>query len=322
MEKLLVLAATQFGLFTRLDAHERRVSDHMLQARVRNGSLEQIATNVYRVAGSPNSWHQDVLAACWAGGPRCVASHRTACVLHRFDGFRAGIIEVTVPRPQRFRRTGVVVHQSTDLVPADCMSIGPIPVTTPERTLIDSGIVAGYDRLEEAWDGAERDRLIVTDELERRHTQIRRRGRNGAGPSGVCIDQRLDVNPHSVLERRFLRLLDDAGLPTPVCQYPIKLMSGRTAYLDCALVDLTLGFELDGNHHATPKRRASDNLRSSDLADLGWDIRRFTYDQVMRHGDVVVRKVRAAIATRSKLRRSATETVAEWRNFGGGGLRW
>ncbi len=303
MEELLALAATQFGLFTRTDAHDAGLNDAMLQRRVRSGMFEQVSRRVYRVAGSVESWHQRLLSAVWSAGLKAVASHRSAGALHRYDGFRPGIVEITVPRKTRFTRSGVIVHQSTDLVDDDCTVIDKIPVTNAQRTLIDTGIVAGFNRLEEGFDGAERDGLIVIGDVERRHTQLRRRGRNGVGPSAVCLETRLAVNPHSPLERRFVRLLQDAGLPTPVCQHPVRLLTGRIVRIDCAYVDLTLGYELDGHGtHATRAQRAADHVRAGDLGDVGWEIRRFTYEQVMKQGDVVVRKVRATLAARSKLR--------------------
>jgi hypothetical protein len=297
MQDLLAVAATQYGCFNRAQAHERGVTDRMLQRRVRSGELECVARSVYRVGGTPRSWPQDVMAACLGGGSLCVASHRTAAALHAFDGHRAGIVEVTVPRPVRYRRPGVIVHQSTDLAPCDVTTVGPIPATTVERTLIDLGAVAGWEHVEHAFDGAERDttadRLVVAG----RHRDIRRQGRNGVGPMAVVLDGRWGPIPHSVLERRFLRLLEQAHVPLPVCQHPVVLPSGRRAFIDAAYVDLFLGFELDGHGtHATRGQRADDNRRANALRDLGWDLRRFTYEQVVHDGRSVVRAVESARA--------------------------
>jgi very-short-patch-repair endonuclease len=300
MQQLLVLAATQYGLFTRGQAHARGVTDRMLQRRVRNGHLERLDAAVYRVAGAPATWHQAVLAACLGGGPRCVASHRTAAVLHGFDGFSPARVEVTVPRAVRYRRTGVVVHQSLDLVSGDCRHIGPIPVTTVERSLIDLGAVIDYQRVEEAFDGAERDGAAEQMIVRARHREVRRQGRNGVGPMAVVLDGRPQGTPHSVLERAFLRLLEKADLPAPRCQHPVRLATGRIVRIDTAYVEMLLGFELDGHgSHATRAERAADNKRANALRDMGWDIRRFTYEEVMREGGHVVRTVRAALAARA-----------------------
>jgi len=301
MEALLDLASRQYSVFTRAQAHALGFSDRMLQRRVGAGMFEQVATHVYRVRGTPDSWHHRLMAACLAGGPECVASHRAAAALHGFDGFRPEILEVTVPRHVRYRATrGIIVHQSKDLAAQDVTEIQGIPATTVARTLIDIGAVTYLDRVEEAFDGAERDQLASRALVVQRHREIRRQGRNGVGPMAVILERRPAVVPHSPLERRFLRLLERSGLPLPVCQHPVRLRSGRVVYLDCAYVDLTLGYELDGHgSHATRAQRAADNRRASALADLGWDIRRFTYEQVMRDATNVVREVRATLAERS-----------------------
>jgi very-short-patch-repair endonuclease len=86
-------------------------------------------------------------------------------------------------------------------------------------------------------------------------------------------------------------------LPQPVCQYEVELPSGRRAYLDAAYPACTLAFELDGHGgHATRSQRAADNRRAAELHELGWHLRRFTYEQVMNEGPLVVRTVRAALA--------------------------
>jgi predicted transcriptional regulator of viral defense system len=169
----------------------------MLQTRVANGELERLGPGLYRIAGSPSSWHQRVLTACLGGGDQCVASHRTAAALHRFDGFSPRTIEVTVPRSVRYRTALAVVHQSLDLEPRDCCHVGPIPVTTPSRTLIDLGAVKGWQRVEEAFDGAERDRTTARIAVTDRHREIRKRGRRGVGPMAVVHTVRSALNARS-----------------------------------------------------------------------------------------------------------------------------
>ena len=300
MDQLLAIAATQFGLFTRCQAHRCGVTDRILQYRVRHGVFEQLARHVYRCCGSESSWHQRLLAACFVGGEKCVASHRSAAELHGLDAVKRGVVEVTVPRGTRVRRIDAIVHESLDLAAVDYTHVGPIPVTTPARTLIDLGAVTRWERVEEAFDGAERDDLAERFAVVKRHAQVRRQGRRGVGPMGVVLRNRLRVPPKYVIERRFVRLLENAGLPLPELQYEVALPNGRKAYLDAAYPALTLGWELDGHGaHATRVQRSADNARASHLADVGWDLRRFTYEQVMHDGGAVVRTVRAALHVRS-----------------------
>ena len=50
----------------------------------------------------------------------------------------------------------------------------------------------------------------------------------------VVLRNRLCVPPKYVIERRFVRLLENAGLPLPELQYEVALPNGRKAYLDAA----------------------------------------------------------------------------------------
>ncbi len=300
MDDLLALAATQLGLFTRVQAHKCKVTDRVLQHRVREGVFEQLPRGVYRVLGSDQSWHQRILAACLCGGDEAVASHATAAVLHGFDSVRTELVEVSVPRGVRLRCDWATVHESMDLVAKDRTTVGLIPVTTPERTLIDLGAVHRWRRVEEAFDGAERDGLTTTDIVQVRHAQLRKRGRNGVGPMGVVLSTRTGVPPKEVIERLFLRRLEAAHLPKPQCQYEVVLPDGRRRFIDAALVDIKLGFELDGNAtHSTRRQRAADNVRTDELADLGWRISRFTWEEIRHKGALVVHRVRSAIQARS-----------------------
>ncbi len=296
METLFAIAAEQHGLFTRAQAHRCGVSDRVLRYRVHSGMLERLPRGVFRVNGSVRSWQQRVLQAVWSGGPSCVASHRTAAQLHRLDVVRTDLIEVTVPRAIRYKSRDVIVHQSLDLVAGDCTIVDGIPLTTPARTLIDLGAVTHWHRVEEAFDGAERDFLTTTDAVARRHNHVRRQGRNGVGPMAVVLDKRVAVPPKSVLERQFVRLCEDASLPLPICQYEVCLPSGRSAYIDAVHEAQRLAWELDSHqHHSTRRQRAADNARAAELADLGWSLRRFTYEQVMYNGPAVVGAVRRAL---------------------------
>jgi hypothetical protein len=300
MEQLLAIAAVQFGLFTRKQAYRCKVSDRQLQYRVGIGVFDQLARHVYRVRGSEPTWHQQLLAACFAGGERCLASHRSAAELHGFDAVQRGIVEVTVPRGTRRQIPGAVVHESLDLAPDDYVHVGPIPVTSPARTLIDLGAVSRWERVEEAFDGAERDELTERFRVVKRHAQVRRQGRNGVGPMAIVLRGRLDVPPKYVIERRFVRLLENAGLPMPELQYEVELPNRRKVYIDAAHPAPMLAWELDGHGaHATRKQRAADNKRASALSDLGWAVRRFTYEEVMEEGSAVVLTVRAALRARS-----------------------
>jgi hypothetical protein len=305
--RLAQLARAQYGLFTRSQAGAGDVSNRMLQVRVHRGTLEPLSRDVFRVAGAPDSWYQRLLAAAWRGGPDCCVSHRAAAALHEYDGFRSEIVEVIHHQRRDYRSSsGVIVHTTSVLDARDRTTWGVIPVTTPVRTLIDLGAVVRPDRLEEALDGAERDGKVQRHELVTRHAQIRQRGRNGVGPLAVLLDGRRarEATPHSVLERRMLRLLSAAGLPEPACQVRVPRADGRIAYLDLAYIPIRLGIELDGHaSHATRQQRQADHDRQNQVVVVDdWTILRFTFEDVTARPEHVAALVRRALISGSARR--------------------
>jgi very-short-patch-repair endonuclease len=297
--QLSSVASDQLGLFSRADAADVEIGADQLRHLLGMGVIERATPRVFRFAASSRSWHQDVLAACLDGGPECVASHRTAAVLHNFDGFRADVIEVLVPMSVRHRRKSVIVHHTRVLTALDRARVGLIPVTSRARTLIDLGAVVPAERVEEALDGAERDGAIRRRQLEQRYEVLRAPGRNGVGAMTQILDRRLAVArlPRSVLERRMIRLLSRAGLPSPVGCHPVRGASGARYEIDFAYLSERIAIEVDGHGtHATRSQRAADNVRANSLEDAGWTVRRFTYEQIMYEPAAVAAAVRTALS--------------------------
>jgi very-short-patch-repair endonuclease len=295
---LSAVAAKQLGLATRANARDAELSDDQLRRLLRRGVLERVTPQVYRFSAGARSWHQDVLAACLDGGPECFASHRTAAALHAFDGFEPGIIEVVVPMHVRHRRKTVIVHHTRDLPDGDRTRVGLIPVTSKARTLIDLGAVVPADAVEQAFDGAERDRVVRRTTVERRYVSLRAPGRNGIGAMTQILRDRVAVErvPRSVLERRMRRLLESAGLRQPVARYRTRLPDGTRYEIDFAYVDEQIAIEVDGHgSHATRRQRAADNVRENALSDRGWTFRRFTYEQVKYEPALVAATIRACL---------------------------
>jgi very-short-patch-repair endonuclease len=299
MVRLSAIASKQFGVVTRDDATRCGLTPGQLRRLVENGVLDRLAPRVFRFAASDRSWHQEVLAAVFDGGPECHASHRTAGALHVYDGFEPDVIEVVVPMHIFHRRKNVIVHHTRDLPAVDRTRIGPIRVTSRARTLIDLGAVTSADRVEEALDGAERDGRIRRRQLEQRYNALRAPGRNGVGAMTQILGARVDPGglPQSVLERRLLRLLRRARLAEPTVNHPVRLHDGKKYVLDFAYPDRLLAIEVDGHGtHATRRQRAGDNARINALEDAGWSVRRFTYEQVTNDPEGVVAAIRTALA--------------------------
>jgi very-short-patch-repair endonuclease len=304
LARLSSVTREQLGLFNRTQAHALGLSNNCLWRLHGALLVERLSPKVFRLTSSAPSWHQKVLAACLDGGPECVASHRTAAALHKFDGFGpGGVIEVLVPMNVRHRRREVIVHHTRALPDGDRTVVGVIPITSRARTLIDLGAVVPADDVEIAFDGAERASTHVRAEVTRRYTALRARGRNGIGAMTQIQQGRESIEriPRSILERHMKRLLERAGLPPMVSRYKLRTPDGTVYELDFAMVECTLDVEVDGHgSHATRRQRASDNIRANAIQDAHWTIRRFTYEQVINEPHHVAAVIRSAIEARRR----------------------
>ena len=98
----------------------------------RRGWLERVHEAVYRVVGSPDTWHQQLLAACLASSGANAVSFRAAAQLWGLPG-GAEIVEVTAPRHRRMQFDDVTIHESFFLTDLDVTHLHGIPVTRPAR---------------------------------------------------------------------------------------------------------------------------------------------------------------------------------------------
>lgn len=97
----------------------------------------------------PSSPHEHVVAG-WLrlAGAGAVISHASALELHGISDIIPAALHVSVPRAKRGLRprTGVRVHTlELPLASAEIRSVAGVPVTSPERTMVDA-LEYGIDR--------------------------------------------------------------------------------------------------------------------------------------------------------------------------------
>jgi hypothetical protein len=141
------LAARQYGLITYAQLRSLGMTRGMLRLRVEDGRLRLVRRGVYAIGGAPPSWQQTVLAAVLAAGPDAVASHVTA---GRLWGLKhcdplPGSSRIHVTAPVRVRIDGTTTH-CRDLGRDQRRTRLGVPVTSPERTLLDlAGTLTGTE---------------------------------------------------------------------------------------------------------------------------------------------------------------------------------
>jgi very-short-patch-repair endonuclease len=276
-------AREQLGLITRAQLREVGCSAEWIDRQLRIGRLERLHPSVFRLGGVPDSWRGRLLAAVLLGGGGALASHRAAALLHQLDGLRTAPVEVTCRRSRHAFPTDVVVHRPLVFMDVDRVVVDAIPCTSVALTLINLGAVWHPDRVEEALDSAIRKGLVHVRFVRWRIDQLAARGRPGIGVMRSLLDTEERRRPHSVLERRLLRALERAGLPTPICQYEIyDVLGGFIARVDFCWPHLRVVLEVDGHgSHASRKHRAHDAERDMRISAQRYQVVHLTYEQVV-----------------------------------------
>jgi predicted transcriptional regulator of viral defense system len=136
VDALYPLAERRAGYVTTAQAAEVGVSRQQLSYLARTGSLERVAQGIYRLHRFPAQRFEDVIVACLWVGEDAVASHDTALALYELTDAMPAVIHVSVPRPFRGRRPGVVVH-TAPLGDGERTERAGVPVTMVERTIVD-----------------------------------------------------------------------------------------------------------------------------------------------------------------------------------------
>ena len=295
---LTSIASRQHGVFTAQQARHAGFSNDAIKYRVRTGSWRAIDYGVYAAAGTPDTWHRRLLAAC-LGGP-AVASHRSAAALWSFPGFGRSMIEVTAVRHRRRYPGDVVWHESLILERRDVTELDSIPCTDAIRTLIDLGSVCESATLVTALDDAVRRNLVTIDAVSRRLEMLGPR-RRGSGQIRQALKRRPSTSPipESVLESRFEVLIVAAGLAQPERQYDIFDADGSfIARVDFAYPEARLAIEVDGlRYHGGSESWRRDLDRQNRIVVMGWLVLRFTSaDLELRPREVAAAIERALVS--------------------------
>lgn len=290
------IARSQQGLLT---DDTFPLSDRTRRRRVATGRLERPEPGVLRVAGTPTTWRQTLLARCLTEGG--YASHRASAALHRLEGFDPRIMDITVRRWQRRPNHSVRhLHESTRLTDADLTEIDGIPCVTIEWTLIHLGAVVSPRQVEMALDDALRRNLTTPERCWAVLQRIAGRGVRGVGVIRPMLRRRLGTTgprPNE-FERSLYRILETAGLPLPVAQYEIRDERGIfVARADWAYPPPTrVAIEcVSDEWHSGRIRRLRDTTRRNRMQRARYAVLEFTVDHVRHEQAYVAEEVGAHV---------------------------
>ncbi len=289
------LACTQHGLVTSEQA-VRGLGPSRKRRWVLEGRRVAVQPRVFRVAGAPQTWHQQLMAAALTTDG--VISHRSAAELWGLIQ-PAGYIDVAVVPPRAPRaQPPAIVHRVKDLHPELAVERQALRLTDPVRTIIDLGLVLPIWAVRDALSRGITTRLFAVGDVDRLREALGRRGRNGTGVVRHLLEERMLMggSEESVLERRLIHLAAQHDLPPMDIQHEVWHGGRFIARVDAAYPERKLAIEVDGfEHHSSPDAFQRDRTRQNRLVALGWTVLRFTWDDVVNRPTMVVQQISEAI---------------------------
>ena len=229
------------------------------------------------------------MAAVLACGLEALLSHASGAALWEVRPTAGSLVDVTTPRSRNGER-GIRVHRVRALDPDDCTTHDGIPVTTVARTLLDLAETVSPTQLQRAFEEADRLGLLDMCAFERLF------GRRGLKPLAALVEAHRGPAPmtRSELERRFLDLCRDTGLPTPVVNVKVAGME-----VDMLWPEQRLVVELDGHaYHRTRAAFERDRIRDAALQQAGHRVLRVTDRRLGAEPAAVVETVRSLLDVR------------------------
>jgi len=266
-------ASCHHGVFRGRHARMAGLSKGQIAWRIAGGRWETLHADVYRVGGAPSTWHGDLLAACWAGGDRAVASHRSAAELHALPGRRRDFVEITCPRWRRAQHAGVTVHETKAMDPVDLTIVKGIAVTSVARTIFDLGAVSRAGVVEMALENGLRREMTTLDEMAATVKRLSRSGRAGGPVLRDLLDARDSARrpTESEMETRLLQAMRAYGLPEPTTQHEIRRGAAFIARVDVAYPHAKIAIEYDSDEfHSGRSATGRDRNRRHRLISAGW----------------------------------------------------
>lgn len=228
------------------------------------------------------------------GGARAALSHEVAAELLGIELLEPVVTKrLTVPRNRsRLTVPGWAVVRAD--IPADeLVRQDGLRITAPVRTVADLTRALPAGEALVAADSALRLGLADHDGLLRRLGTAQ--GRGAARLRQVA--RHLDASSGSVLESLLRWTFVEAGLPAPRTQYRILDQDGElVARVDFCWPEHRLVVEADGYaFHSDRAAYRRDRERTNALVRLGWNVLRFTWEDVRGRPEHVVAVVRECL---------------------------
>ncbi|MGH8905816.1 MAG: DUF559 domain-containing protein [Egibacteraceae bacterium] len=266
---VLRLTSEQFGIITRPQLLRCGLSEGQVEGLVARAALEKVHCGTYRIPGTAVPPEQAAMAAAIRCRPKAWLTGPFVLGLLRVEGFStADSFEVLVPADRRVQNVAFRVRPDP-LAGQFTAVLGPLPIVTATRALIDTARTVGGKRLivgidSARWLGLTRvDRLLRCAECYHRHRGarlIRELVASGA------------LDYESKGERGLSALFSDYDPPLET-----QVWITPKIRVDFLWRDVRMILEFDGKrHHGLPHDREDDEKRDLQLERLGYHVEHVT----------------------------------------------
>jgi hypothetical protein len=271
--------AKQLGLITGAQAVKLGLSRKALRYSVARGEMERVRRDVWVARSVAATYEQAVLAAVLAAGDTAFVSHLTAAWFwHLLRAHAEPLIELTTVLERRPDVEGVRMHRSGLLMERDITRLRCLPISTPERTIIDCSSRLSIGDLGVMTDDSLRRRITTIGRLVRLNEQLP--PAPGRSPAKVrkMLARRIPgmEERDSVLEDFVYDSLRKYGVRLPVAQHQV-CVGGRNRRIDLCYPEEFLALEAQGfDTHGMRHRFDDDALRGNELQLAGFRVLEFT----------------------------------------------
>jgi very-short-patch-repair endonuclease len=288
LAKAAALAGRQGGPISHGQLLELGLPAGTIKYWLASGRLYCLFRGVYALGHTAVTRKGALMAAVLACGVEAVVSHLTAAWCWGYIKQRPTAVDITVPGRSRRGQEGIRLHLVRSLDQRDITVINGVPITTPERTLLDISEVLPRHQLRLAIDQADRKNSFHPERIEA--LLARSPGRKGLKPLRTLLSD-LEAEPllRSEIELLFHELCTERDLPIPVTN--TKVLGYE---VDAWWPEHNLVVEVDSReHHLNGRAFEEDRRRDAELLVAGIRVMRVTYRQL---------KAKAVVANRlSKL---------------------
>ena len=235
------------------------------------------------------------MAAVLASGPGAVLSHGSAMELWGMRGSRGDIEVLRHSGGVHRRRPGIRLHQTRSLPENHVTVEQGIPVTTPERALLDMAGRLEAKQQERALVAGDKNGCVHWPKLQ---GVLRRwRGKRGIGrlrQVAMEVDPRA-ADTFSPMEVDFLALCREFGLSLPQVNVWVEGFLVDFYWPSQRVVVETDSYE----HHANRPAFEDDHERTVRLTVAGYEVHRATWRMLAWNPDPFMKLVRSSLHKRT-----------------------